>query len=732
MAENNSVKQKKTKTKARKVRRVILITAGLLLLGALIWTAPAAAKVWRLNREAAALVKASTAGTFQDTKTTLVYDAAGDVLCELRNAKDLYYIHFEEIPKTLANAFVVMEDRSFYTHAGIDYKGIFRAALANRKSDEIVQGASTITQQLARNIFLTQEVTWERKIEEMFIARGLEKKYSKNQILEFYLNNIYFGNGYYGVEAAARGYLGKSVSELSVSEQAFLAAIPNNPTRYHPITNYENTLNRRNLILGELYEADYINSMEYYTAKEETIILSEQEAPARNNSVVTYVRHCATESLMSAAGFSFCSHFSSSAELEAYDELYGAYYTRCQQQLLSGGYTVYTSFDTTLQETLQTAVDSQLAAFTGCSQEGVYEMQGAATCIDNETGDVVAIVGGRSQDLSGDTLNRAYQSYRQPGSSIKPLSVYLPFLQLGNDPDTIVSDVPVDGGPSNADGVFSGEMTLREAVARSKNTVAWQIYQLISPRAGAGFLLQMGFHKIWCDLDLNAGALGGFTYGVSTEEMAGAYAALENEGTYRRPTCIRTIADAFGTVVVDEANRGVRIYETNACRMMTDMLKTAVESGTGTGAATGNAVIAGKTGTTNSNKDAWFCGYSKYYTTAVWVGYDYPKAMDLNRATDIFRQFMTAAHESLPPQDFTPFSVKRLPEPERTAAPDETETETQTQETQTPPAKPQATAPVTAPPPGGTVQPTTDPYQFGDIDAQTATDPDATIDGGDW
>lgn len=728
---------------AKKTRRIVLLILGLILLAGGIYAAPKAAALLKLRREAAALVKASTENTFKDTQTTIVYDAGGEELCKIKNVKDLYYVDFNEIPKTLANAFVVMEDRSFYSHSGIDYKAILRAAMENQKNDEIVQGASTITQQLARNIFLTQEVTWERKIEEMFVAWELEKKYSKEQILEFYLNNIYFGNGFYGVEAAARGYFGKSVSELTLSEQVFIAAIPKNPNRYNPTAHFENTVKRRDIILNEMCEADYISSMDYHTAREEEMVLSQPKETEINSSVLTYVRHCATESLMSASGFSFRNNFSSEQDLESYDTLYEAYYTRCQQQLLRGGYRIYTSFDMELQSVLQQAVDDKLAGFTGVSPEGVYQMQGAATCIDNETGNVAAIVGSRSQDLGSYGLNRAYQSYRQPGSAIKPLSVYTPFLQLGNQPETMVEDTPVEGGPSNADGVYGGAMTLREAVKWSKNTVAWKIYQSLTPQTGTGFLLQMDFQKIWYDKDLDAGALGGFTYGVTTEEMAGAYAALANDGTYRKATCIRTIEDVSGTIVVDETNRSVRVYESNAARMMTDILKTAVESGTGSGASVDNAVIAGKTGTTNANKDAWFCGYSQYYTTAVWVGYDYPKEMDSNRATDIFRQFMTAVHRDRMRLDFRPYSVKKTQQPVPSApVPEETETESET-ESETIPVQNENTDNTEAGgnqesggmhgQQGGKLQPTTqDPFQFGDIDAPTATDPDTAIEGGDW
>ncbi len=729
----------------KKVKWAILFIVLALLAAGGIYLAPKAASVWRMRRIAKAFVDSSTQSTFKETKTTLVYDKNGEELCQIKSSKELYYVTFDQIPKTLANAFVVMEDRDFYSHSGIDYKAIVRAALANQKSSEIVQGASTITQQLARNIFLTQEVTWERKIEEMFIAWDLEKKYSKEEILEFYLNNIYFGNGYYGVEAAARGYFSKSVSELTLSEQAFIAAIPNNPSKYNPLTNFENTLRRRDLILEQMYDTDYITSMDFYTAKSEEIVLNQPQQEKEDNSVVTYVRHCATESLMKSAGFSFRDNFDTQEEQDEYESLYDTYYTRCQQMLLSGGYTIYTSFDMELQEKLQRAVDENLSQYTELSDEGVYKMQGAATCIDNVTGNVVAIVGSRSQDLTGYTLNRAYQSYRQSGSAIKPLSVYLPYLQLGNTADTIVTDEPIEGGPVNSDGAYWGDMTVRDAVKYSKNTVAWKIYQEITPRVGIGYLLKMDFKKVWYDKDYNAGALGGFTYGVTTEEMAGGYAAIANDGVYRKATCIQRIDGADGETVVDESSRGLRVYDVNASRMMTSILESVVEpDGTGAAGAVDNAVIAGKTGTTNSNRDMWFCGYSAYYTTAVWIGYDYPQEIHgYNSASAIFKQFMTEVHENLPMQEITGYTSSMQQENQTEAQTDaeaESPQESSQESTEAPPE--QAVNPGgqgttgngqgQQPPSSGSSETTpteTSTYPPGEWDAPTQTDPDAPTQG---
>ena len=638
----------KKRRRRRIIKRIVIAIIVVLLAGAGIYAGPKLVKIAKLAADAKQMADESSVDTFKNGKTTVIYDKNGDQLCTMKASKDMYYIDYDNIPATLADSFVVMEDRDFYNHSGIDIKAIIRALIANRKSDTIVQGASTITQQVAKNVFLTQEVTWDRKIKEIFLAWGLEKKYSKEQILEFYLNNIYFSNGYYGVEAAAKGYFGKSAAELSVSEQAFIAAIPNNPTKYNPLTNYDATLTRRNLILKELYNADYIDSMTYNTALDEEITVSGsgEKVSTKNNSVETYARHCATEEMMKYCGFVMRNNFNSEDEYNEYEELYQKYYSTCQQMLLGGGYTVYTSIDPEAQEALQDSIDKNLASYKTLSDDGVYEFQGAATCIDNSTGNVVAIVGSRSQELNGYTLNRAYQSYRQPGSSIKPIVVYTPYLQQANTPDTIVTDEKIDGGPNNADGSYAGQMTLRTAVMKSKNTVAWKIYRDdITPKMGIGFLLNMGFHKVWMDKNTNAVALGGFTYGVSTEEMAGAYATIANDGMFRQPTCVTKITNTSGRTIVDTSGREVRVYDTNSCRLMTDMLRSVVTGGTGVGAEPSDAIVAGKTGTTNSNKDAYFCGYSQYYTMAVWTGYDYPKTQSSVKTLSIFRDFMEVIHK---------------------------------------------------------------------------------------
>ena len=294
-------------------------------------------------------------------------------------------------------------------------------------------------------------------------------------------------------------------------------------------------------------------------------------------------------------------------------------------------------------------MDEELEKFQDKNEEGIYKLQGAAVCIDNDTGRVVAIVGGRSQEYAGYTFNRGYQAYRQPGSSIKPLIVYAPSFERGYTPDSIVTDEPIKDGPKNSDGSYAGKMKLQRAIELSKNTVAWKLYEELTPEVGISYLLKMNFSKITEDDYYPAAALGGFTVGVSPLEMASAYAALANDGYYREPTCIVKITDADGNDFVDDEIVPVQIYRESAARMTTQALTGVLKNGTAKGYALKNTISAGKTGTSDDRKDGWFVGYTPYYTAAVWVGYDMPKTLeDLKGASYplyIWHKFMDRIHE---------------------------------------------------------------------------------------
>lgn len=615
-----------------------------------------AAKVSAMKTEAVSMVSHSSKDTFRKSQTSIAYDINGKTLSVLKGEKDVYYIEYEDIPIYVKQAIISTEDKRFYKHNGIDYRGIMRAAVAMIQDGEVTQGGSTITQQLARTVFLSNERTWERKIEEMYIAVELEKKYSKEEILEFYLNNVYFANGYYGIEAAAQGYFGTDVSHLSLSQMIYLCAIPNNPTLYNPLTHADKTQARRDRILKSMLEDQVISESSYQTAVAEQIKTTEPEE-IKNNYAETYTYYCATRALMELEGFEFQTVFSDDEEKTAYDREYQSLYDACNKKLFTGGYRIYTSLDLDAQSQLQASVDEVLAGFGEKSDEGIYELQGAAVCIDNTTGMVRAIIGGRSQDdVEGYTLNRAFQSFRQPGSAIKPLIVYTPALERGYTPDTTVVDEPIADGPVNGDGTYSGAMSLRQAVARSKNTIAWKIFEELTPEVGISYLEAMGFSNLDANDKRLPASIGGFTNGVSPLEMAKGYATIKNDGGYRNPTCIMKITDADGEVIYQADQTASVIYKENACRQMTDMLQTVITSGTGRGYSLGTMPCAGKTGTTNDNKDGWFVGYTPYYTTSVWVGYDIPKEVPgLGGGTypgKIWHGFMSWLHDGLEPVDF--------------------------------------------------------------------------------
>lgn len=694
--QGTSPKEKKPKKKKnkkwRKVRFVIeviilIVLLTVLLVGIFLYLRYGK-EILQMKEDAVAMVATSNLDTFRQSETSVVYDTNGKQISTLKGEKDVYYISYDKIPVDVIDGIISIEDKKFEKHKGIDFKAITRAFIALIKNKgEVHQGASTITQQLSRNIFLTHEVSWERKVKEIFIAMELERKYSKNQIMEFYLNNIYFANGYYGIEAASKGYFSKSVNELSLSEMIFLCAIPNSPNLYDPCDHFDNTVGRRNRILDQMLKDNKITKSEYNEAVSEEIVLN-MTTQKKKNYIETYIYYCAVRALMQNQGFVFRSNFKDEADRERYDELYNSLYNECQLSLFSSGYRIYTTIDTKKQKNLQKAVDDNLKAFTSKNGEGIYEMQGAGVCIDNSNGMVVAIVGGRSQKTTGYTLNRGYQTFRQPGSSIKPLIVYTPMYERGYTPDSIVVDEKFEGGPKNADGTYAGKMTVRRAVELSKNTIAWKLFEELTPKTGLSYLTNMNFSKIVANDYYPAISLGGFTIGASPVEMASGFATIQNDGFYREPTCILKILDTKGNELFIADQTGKSVYQKNAARMMTDTLKGVMTSGTGRRVALNNIVSAGKTGTTDDKKDGWFVGYTPYYTTSVWVGYDIPKSVsDLSGATypgRIWKQYMDWLHEGLEPKEFpeyTPTESKvdtkiedeATEEPEMTEVPEETE-----------------------------------------------------------
>lgn len=640
--------------------KIVIILLLLAVLVAGIWFYREYAQpVLALRAKAEAIAEHSTEEDFKSALTSVVYDVGGEKISTLRSEKASYYLTYEELPRWAVDVMLVTEDKKFYAHEGVDFLANVRALYYLIKNKgEITQGGSTITQQLARNIYLTNEVSYERKLVEVFLAWELEDIYSKNEILEYYLNNIYFGNGYYGIQAAAYGYFGRSVKDLSLSETIFICAIPNNPSLYDPLLRMDKTLERRDRMLSQMLQDGKITRAEHDAAVNEEIVLGKSSV-SRYNYVETYVYYCAVRALMEQDGFTFRTNFSGEEDKAAYEERYNASYAYWQQKLYTGGYRIYTSIDLGKQALLQEAVNEGTASFTEVNEEGIYQLQASAVCIDNETGYVVAIVGGREQEYAGYTLNRAYQSFRQPGSATKPLIIYTPWFERGLVPDSMVLDAKFEGGPKNS-GSYLGEITVRTAVEQSKNTVAWKLFSELTPETGLSYLKNMKFRRI-VDADyVPAASLGGLTYGVSALEMASAYATLENDGIFRSPTCIQRITDIDGKEVVGDTVKTTRIYEANAARTMTDVLKGVMTVGTARKKNLETAIAAGKTGTADDRKDGWFVGYTAYYTTSVWVGCDLPREIeDLAGSSyplSIWKDYMDTIHEGLPVVDFEPYT----------------------------------------------------------------------------
>ncbi len=613
--------------------------------------------IFAMQDEAKVIVDASTPETFRPSETSIAYDSKGRQLAILKGEKDSYYMTIDKIPKYVKDAFIVTEDKKFYSHNGIDIGGIFRAGWQYLKNNGVAtQGASTITQQLARGTFLSTEKTLERKVKEIFIAMEMEKKYTKDQILEFYLNSIYFMNGYYGIEAAAKGYFSKSCTDLTLGELTFLCAIPNSPSRYDPLRRYKNTIERKNRILDQMLADGVINRIEYDEARSQKIVLNVQEVKKRDY-IETFITYCAIRKLMSQNGFEFRNSFMDKDDKAQYNDLYQQEYTTAEKKLKNNGLRIYTSIDLSIQKELQRSINENLKGFKEKTKKGIYKMQGSGTCIDNKTGRVVAIVGGRSQPNDGYTLNRAFQAFRQPGSSIKPVIVYTPSFERGKTRNTMVNDHKFEGGPSNSGGGYHGNVTIQYAVEHSLNTVAWQLFEELTPQVGLQYLIDMNYSHIVDSDYYPAASLGGLTYGVSTLEQASAYATIGNGGKYRDPTCIVSIKDADGNEIVGDGIEEKYVYKHEAADTMLDVLQGVFARGTAAGHSLKNSMpCAGKTGTTNDKKDGWFCGLTPYYTTAIWIGYDSPRTVyDLLGNTYPLRtweQFMNAIHENLVPKQF--------------------------------------------------------------------------------
>lgn len=582
---------------------------------------------------------------FNTRYPTVLYDKDGNILKEFQTT-DYIYGKYEEMNPYVFQALIAIEDKRFYQHHGFDLKGFVRGIYSTVILGD-TQGGSTITQQLVKNIYLTMESTVWRKITEAVIAQEVEKLYTKEQILEFYTNNVNYANGCYSFESASEYYFQKPSTELTVAEIALITGIPNNPSKYNPLKHMDAALERKDLILKEMFDLRMLSEDEYNEEKNRTIILNKKDVHL-NNDVADYAQsyavHKAVEEIMKINGFQFLYDFTDDEERSDYWELYTEEYGNARSEFVVGGYEVYTCIDMDLQNKLQEIVNSQMASYTEINEEsGLYQKQASATVIDNETGMVLAMCGGRTQEEVENTYNRAHLSARQPGSSIKPLIVYTPAWETGLLPSDIMMDEPVENGPKNAGGGYSGMVTLRYAVEKSINTIAYNLCGMIGPDKGIEKLATMHFRYLTpSDKEYPIIAVGGFAYGTNTLEMSSAYSAIERNGKYIEPTNIYKIVKKSNQKVVYENKMNtVQVYDEGAAYLMTDTMKGVLTSGTATRYRLNYPYAAAKTGTTNESKDVWICGYTPYYSMAVWVGNDDPKPQSSMRAQGyIFQNMM--------------------------------------------------------------------------------------------
>lgn len=548
--------------------------------------------------------------------TTFVYDGANEAVVQLHGVENRIPVELEVIPEDLVNAFLATEDRRFYSHHGVDPQAIARAALTNFRSGSIEQGGSTITQQLAKNAFIDDpEKTLRRKVQEAILALQLEHVYTKEQILGYYLNQIYFGHGAYGVQAAAQTYFGKDVGQLDLAESAMLAGLVKSPGTYSPLKegNLPQAKARQAQVLENMVRYGYINPEEAQKAKDEELQLGSGETAAQKYRYPYFTDYVTEEAedLLEANGFD-------------------------RELLYVGGLKVYTSLDTRVQQKMED-VYSQPENFPSGQKD--RPVQSAMVVLDPASGEIKGIIGGREHEVRRG-WNRATQTKRQPGSAVKPLVVYAPAVEAGQAPATVVDDSPVTfpGNPSyspeNYDHTYRGLINYREATRRSVNVAAVKVLHDIGVNAGYEFGLSLGLPLVPEDKHLSL-ALGGVTYGITPLQMAAAYGALANEGVWVQPHAVRRITDHQGRVLVEVTPPRRPAMSPQTAYLVTDMLQTVVKSGTGTQARLGNRPVAGKTGTTQlpqtpefrglaGNKDAWFAGYTPELAGVVWMGYDEP------------------------------------------------------------------------------------------------------------
>ena len=524
-------------------------------------------------------------------RTSIIYDGQSDVVTRLHGVQDRTWVSISELQPSTVYAFISAEDARFFEHEGVDVIRIAGAIVADIKAGSYVQGASTISQQLIKLSHLTSEKTISRKAEEAALAYEMERQYSKEDILEMYLNYVYFGGGYYGIEAAAEGYFGVHASDLTLDQSAMLAGILKSPSGYAPHINYAASINRRNNILRLMRDYGYITDDEkkQASARRPTILHDKREEYSG------YYTDAVTKSAAALMGITV-------------------------DELIRGGYNIYSAMDSDIQHYCE-------EMFKNGELFPAEDSEAAIVVLEPSTGMVVAMVGGRSY-TGGISFNRATDIRRQPGSVIKPVIAYAPAFEYLNytaadmilDEETTFADYT----PSNYGNKYYGWVTVREAVTKSLNVPAVKTLSEVGVERAKDFAKRCGIEFDDKD-DSLALALGGFTYGVSPLQIAGAYSCFASGGIYNTPTLIKKITDRNGLTVYEYRQDSRRVMSEANAYILTSMLKRVVTEGTGHRLNTLDIPIAGKTGTVglaNGNRDAWMAGYTPEYTAVVWQGYD--------------------------------------------------------------------------------------------------------------
>lgn len=556
--------------------------------------------------------------------STLIYDHKGELITSVHAVENRIPVEMKQVPKNLQNAFVAVEDNRFYDHNGIDPRGILRAVWVNLTGASLSEGGSTITQQLAKNTLLTQDRSFKRKFQEWILAYKIEQRYTKTEILEFYLNQIYFGNGAYGVQAASMTYFGKSVDKLNLAEAALLAGLPKSPNYFSPFDNMKAAKERQAIVLDQMVKYGYISEADSVEAKEAPLNLSPQRQTG--DQVAPYFTDYIIQKLS--------------------DE-YGS------KMVYEGGLRVYTSLDLEMQKAAEASVKTNLPSY-GKDDSGVMQPQAALVAMDPATGEIRAMVGGRGDDF----FNRALLAKRQPGSSFKPFT-YLAALENGFTAASILKDEPFTSGswtPQNYDRRTRGDVSLRTALTYSLNIPLVRTAEAVGIDKVLDYARRMGISTLDSKNDNNlSAALGGLYEGVTPLEMAQAYGVLANNGVKAEPLIILKVVGRNGEVLQEHSPRRTEVLKPQVAYLMTNLLQDVIARGTGAGAQIGRPA-AGKTGTTDDYRDAWFVGYTPNLVAAVWIGQDSGGTLDGigggSTPAIIWRQFMVQAVKDLPAASF--------------------------------------------------------------------------------